>query len=84
MNPESHYCQSIARCLLRVAAILFIALGLFQFTANLLESYRDFDPSYGGYFFMHVMLRPLLLVFCGGLLAVSSTRLSQWAGRSAD
>lgn len=84
MNPESPSCQSLARSLLRVAAILLIALGLFQWTANILESYRDFDPSYWGYFFMSVCLRPMLLILLGILLAVLSTRLAKWAGGTAD
>jgi hypothetical protein len=84
MTPEFPTRQSLARCLLRVAAILFIALGLFQLLANNLESYRDFDPSYLGYYFMSVCLRPILLIIWGLLLGALSRRLAKWAGSPAD
>lgn len=59
---------SLARCLLRVAAVVMFVVGLLQLTASLLESIRDFDPSYAGYFFMTVFLRPFLLLVASILL----------------
>lgn len=60
-----------------MVAVVGFWLGAYLLVANLLESFRDFDPSYLGYFFTTVLLRPLLLMFWSLLLWLLAPSLSR-------
>lgn len=49
----------------RLLALLFGALGMWLLTANLLESFSEFNPSYLGYFILSQVARPLVSVVIG-------------------
>ncbi|MCC5835950.1 MAG: hypothetical protein JJU20_14585 [Opitutales bacterium] len=63
--------------ILRIVAVLGIWWGSYLLLANLIDSYRDFDPSYLGYFFGQVLLRPLLLLLWSSLLWVLAPRIGR-------
>ncbi len=63
--------------ILRIFAVLGIWWATYLLLANLIDSYRDFDPSYLGYFFGLVLLRPLLLLLWSSLLWILAPRIGR-------
>lgn len=53
---------------IRVIGVLLVVLGLWQLIANIIESIREFDPTYWWYYVQSELLRPLLGIFIGKLL----------------
>lgn len=68
MSASSSQSYLQVQLVLRVAAFLGFWWGSYLLVANLLDSYRDFDPSYLAYFFALVILRPVLLLIWSVLL----------------
>ncbi len=65
----------------RLLGLLMAAAGFWQLAGNVLETWRDFDPSYAGYYFSSQLMRPLLGVGLGLLLWVFSRRIGGRIGR---
>jgi len=74
---ESITPPQLARILIRWSAILFIIVGLFSFTAQLLEFFYVFDPNYLADFFVSQLLRPSLLIGFGIIILLLSKPLSK-------
>ena len=58
---------SLSLLALRLLALVLVVIGLLQAVANILETFRDFDPTHDGYYFKSQLLRPVVLIG-GGLL----------------
>lgn len=65
---------------IRLLALLFLAFAFWQGLVNLIETWRDFDPSYLGYFLENLLLRPVLAALVGALLWLFSRPLGKWLG----
>ena len=69
---------SLSLLALRFFALILVIIGLLQAIANILETVREFNPSYAGYYFKSQLLRPVILI-AGGLLTWALSRpLSGW------
>ena len=74
-----------ARLGVRLIGFFFIVLGIWQGLANLLSAYREFDPTYAGYFFSQELLRPLVAIGVGLAVMLLSKPLGRFVqGRSTD
>ncbi len=49
----------------RLVGLLVLSLALWQLLGNILSTWRDFDPSYLGYYVSSQLMRPLVGVFVG-------------------
>ena len=67
--------------ILRIAAVLAFWWASYLLLVNLIDSYRDFDPSYLGYYFGQVLLRPLLLLLWSSLLWLLAPRIARTVHR---
>jgi|GEM_PF-818407 hypothetical protein len=65
----------------RLLGVLVAALALWQMAGNLIASWRDFDPSYLGYFFSSEVARPLAGLIIGMLLWLFSGPIGRRAVR---
>lgn len=73
--------QSLAVLSLRLIALVLVLIGAGQAVASILESYRDFDPSYLDHFFLTHLLRPCLAIVFGKLVWVFSRPLGIFLAR---
>ena len=65
----------------RLLALLFVTVGLWQGAANVIASATEFDPTYAGHYFQEELLRPVLAVALGAALAVCSRALGRRLAR---
>ena len=68
----------------RVCGLLIASLALWQLLGNILGSYRDFDPSYLGYYFTSQLARPFCGLCVGLALVAFSRMLGRWIARGLD
>jgi len=67
---------SLSLLALRLLALILVMVGLLQAVANILETFRDFNPTYAGYYFKSQLLRPVVLIVGGFLTWALSRPLS--------
>lgn len=61
----------------RLLGLTCLLLGLWQGIAHLIDGWREFDPTYLGYFLRSQLLRPGLAVFFGLALIFGSRPLAR-------
>ncbi len=69
---------------IRILALLLIVVGAGQLLANVIESIREFDPTYWWYYVQSEMLRPLLAIIFGKLLYLFSKPLGKLLASGID
>lgn len=52
----------------RLVGLLVLLLGLWQLAGNIIDTWRDFDPSYITYYFSSQIARPLAGILIGLLV----------------
>ena len=67
---------SLSLLAVRLLALILVVIGLLQAVANVLETFRDFDPTHAGYYFKSQLLRPVVLMGGGFLTWTLSLPLS--------
>ena len=68
----------------RVCGLLVAVLALWQTVGNVLGTYRDFDPSYIGYYFASQIARPFSGLCIGLILLIFSRPLGRLLARGLD
>lgn len=76
--------KSRAILAVRLLGLTLAGLGVWQLLGNLGQSWREFDPSYLGYFLMSECYRPGLAIALGLLLGATSRRWGTWLSRGLD
>lgn len=75
---------TLATLLVRIFGLLYLLVGLLGLIFNVAESYRQFDPSYFGYYFASELLRPLLIMGTGAIVHLLEKPLARWLSRGLD
>lgn len=70
--------------LVRIIAFLFVVIGAGQLLANVIESIREFDPTYWWYYVQSEMLRPLIAIISGKVIFFFSKPLGKLLARGID
>ena len=65
----------------RLMGLLIAAVAFWQLLGNVLDTWRDFDPSYAGYYFGNQLLRPVLGLAIGAVLMLGARWIGKRAGR---
>lgn len=68
----------------RLFGFFLLVLGALSLLANAVESARDFDPTYLGYYLVTQTLRPGLAMTAGILGWRMAPRLGRWLARGLD
>lgn len=69
--------QSFAYVVVRLLALFWGVLGVWLLLPNLLETYREFNPSYWEHYFLSQLLRPLLALGLGCGLWIRARQLAR-------
>lgn len=77
MPESSHPHLPAAIFAVRLLGLIFLLLGLWQGTANLIDGWMEFDPSYLGYFLRSQLLRPVIALLLGMALIAGSRPLAR-------
>lgn len=72
----------LARVLLRCAAVLMMAIGVWGIVVNIAEALPGFDPNFPGYFFWAEVFRPFSLWFLGLAIWLCAGWFSRLVSRS--
>jgi hypothetical protein len=68
----------------RLLALVFGTVGLWQGASNLIETAGDFDPTYTWHYFLDELLRPAAAIALGAGLAGVSCWLGRLLARGLD
>lgn len=80
-EQDNHPATPAAVVGVRLTGLLISSVAVWQLMGNVLDTWRDFNPSYLGYYFTSQLLRPLLGLAIGGVLLCAGRRIGRWIGR---
>ncbi len=76
--------QTHATLYLRLLGFTLLVLALWQGLSNLVESWREFSPTYAIHFLCSELLRPAIAALLGAGLILASRPLARWLARGLD